>query len=375
MTAPFMVPQGIYLQSHSLGPLPATTPPRVVAWIAQWAEAGARAMEGWWGLVEAYRAALARLLGGHPRGYCPQPNVSAALARWLGSLPESKGREQLVLTSLEFPTAGFVASKARRMRHTILPFAGGAFDLAQWKEAMTSDVLAAIVSHVPYGTGTILPVREMVAHARERGVRVVVDVAQSAGVVPIDVEAWQADAVVGTCVKWLCGGPGTGFLWVNPESVAALDPTETGWLSQEDLFAFDIHRFTVAADARRFLGGTPGLLPYVTATAGLEQIAAIGVERVRAWNLALTTMLLAGARGLGISPRFPTTQKKRSGTVVLRLDDAERTVVGLRERKISADQRDGCLRLSPHVFNTEEEIQRVIDALGSLLGRRGGAHA
>jgi kynureninase len=188
----------------------------------------------------------------------------------------------------------------------------------------------------------------------------VVDVAQSVGVVPIDLAQWQADFVIGSCVKWLCGGPGAGFLWVSPDRINQCHPRDVGWFSHEAPFEFDIRNFRFAPDAMRYWGGTPSIQPYVLATNSLKIFNQLGIEQIRTHNLALTDQLLHGVSDENcVSPREPAL---RGGTVVLQYAEEQlhRIAKNLEAEEVSFDLRRTGVRLSPHIYNEGEEIARVL---------------
>jgi selenocysteine lyase/cysteine desulfurase len=185
-------------------------------------------------------------------------------------------------------------------------------------------------------------------------------VAQAAGVVPIDVQDWQADFVVGSSIKWLCGGPGAGYLWLNDRALEQVRPLDVGWFSHENPFEFDIAHFRYAPNARRFWGGTPSVLPYVVARAGIEQIRAIGLETVAAHNQRLTNRLVELAQENGWRLLTPVEAEQRGGTVCIDLPGAAEVVARLERAGIMVDFRPSFgVRFSPHVYVTEEEIEEA----------------
>jgi selenocysteine lyase/cysteine desulfurase len=190
----------------------------------------------------------------------------------------------------------------------------------------------------------------------------VVDVAQSAGIVPIDAGAWDADFIVGSCVKFLCGGPGAGFLWVNDRVLHECQPTDVGWFSHDDPFEFDIHEFRYAESALRFWGGTPAVLPYAVAANSLETLIDIGIERIRAHSLELTqTIINSVPRKVLFTPARPAS---RGGTVVLDFGEQQSAAIhALAEAGVHFDARRTGMRLSPHVYTSKEEIETVISCL------------
>jgi len=361
----FSRPAGIYLLSHSVGLAP-TSSLRLLEqdYFDAWRDDPEQAWPRWLAQMERFREALGQLLNHRAGCFCPQANVSSATTKILHGLPRRSGRATILLTEDAFPSLGFVFARAQDAGYRV-KFIGrdeDAQDPDVWARHLTPDVGLALITHVHSGSGERIPVRDVVALARERSVVSIVDIAQSVGVIPIDLTEWNADFVVGSSVKWLCGGPGAGYLWVNPEMLPQCEPIDVGWFSHADPFELDIHRFRFADDALRFWGGTPSILPFVIARGSIELIDDIGVDDVSATNVALTERLIAPIDdAMLVSPRDPT---RRGGTVVVDLGDrAARLTERLREAGVHFDSRATGIRLSPHLYNTADEIDAVIDIL------------
>ncbi|RMH71091.1 MAG: aminotransferase class V-fold PLP-dependent enzyme [Gemmatimonadetes bacterium] len=359
----FDVPAGTYLLSHSVGCLPQPTRAAVQHYLDQWATQGGHAWGDWLDCINHFTSALANILGGNASDYCPQVNLSAGLTKWLGALPRRAGRTKILLTELDFPSMGFVLAQLRREGYELvyLPAEQGVISLDVWLEHLQPDVHLAFITHSLSENSYQQPVAEIVARAREEEIYSVVDVAQSAGILPIDVVQWQADAVIGSCVKWLCGGPGAGFLWVNPALIEHLTPRDVGWFSHSNPFEFDIHHFEWAHDARRFWGGTPSVLPFVAATEGLRLLHSIGVETLYRHNRQLTTQLRQIAHEQGVTvntPMFPQC----GGTVVLDFPDRVRAAQVFDQHQIHVDLRPTFgFRFSPHIYTDVADIQCLAD--------------
>lgn len=359
---------GIYLLSHSVG-----RPPRDSAqafhtafyepWIA-----GGEPWHAWLGCIERFRDAVARLLGDQRENVCPLPNVSAGLARILQCLPALGGRREVLLSERDFPSLGFVIDRARALGLVprFLPAGFDETDPAQWRAQLSGETALALVTHAQSNTGIQVPAAEICAEVRSAGALSVLDVAQSAGILPLDVTALGADFVLGSCVKWLCGGPGAGFLWVASPLLPHLEPLDVGWFSHADPFAFDIHDFRYHPEALRFWGGTPSVAPYALATHSIECLLAIGIPALRAHNLDLLARLLEGVPPqCRVSPRVPA---RRSGTAVLDFGDAnERVGAALEQAGVHCDRRATGFRLSPHLYNNAEDIDRVLTAIRGEL--------
>ena len=368
----FMLPdRGIYALSHSVGCIPAATRAAFEAEFTRpWATAGGEAWPVWLRAIDRFRAALAVLLGGAAADFAPQTNVSSGLSKLLAAMGKTVGRDTWVTHEGSFPSIGFVLERASGSKCRLL--VGPPGDLALWDDALSERVSAAVITHVHSNTGTIEPVRGITTRCRELGILSVVDVAQSAGIMPISLDALGADVVVGSCVKWLCGGPGAGFLWIRPGVLPTLRPTDVGWFSHSDPFEMDIRHFEYAPDARRFWGGTPSVLPYVAAAHGIATLQRIGMDAIRTHNRRLARLFLEQL------PEHYAEQlqlESIGGTVCVPLGDAVAAVASaLQAGGHFFDLRGDRLRVSFHCYNSEDEAELLgrlcSGALGNRLGRR-----
>ncbi|NIJ31912.1 aminotransferase class V-fold PLP-dependent enzyme [Sphingomonas oligoaromativorans] len=362
MRAHFHMPEGVYLLSHSVGCLPRGSEAAVAeAFYQPWSEAGGDAWPAWLGAVTGFREAVARLIGARVDQVCPQTNVSGAVAKIIHALPERAGRDVILLSEEDFPSIGFVASAAaaRGYRTRFLPRGAEVEDAARWAAEMAAgDVQVALVTHAFSNRSARLPVDAITRAARREGVFTIVDAVQTLGVVPVDVAEWAADFVVGSSVKFLCGGPGAAFLWVADPALAATDPIDVGWFSHANPFAFDIHDFRAAGDASRFWGGTPSVLPFAQGAYSIGRILDIGVETIHAHNQGLIQRLHDALPG-----RIHSARERRGNAVLVAVDDAAATLAKLREACLFVDAREGCIRLSPHIYNSADDIDRLVAAI------------
>jgi kynureninase len=361
----FHVPgPGPYLLTHSVGCLSKAAELALrEQFLEPWGRLGGDAWEQWLAAHEAFRESLAALLGGSAAEYCPQPNLSASLASLLGSLPAPvRARRVWVAAEDSFPSLGFVLHQARRLGYELrlIPRRLSPAVTASWAGAITDEVAGALITHVHSNTGARAPVREIAQLCADRGALCIVDIAQSAGIVPLDVSQLGADVVLGSCVKWLCGGPGAGFLWVRSSLIASLDPSQVGWFSHENPFEFDIHSYRHAPDARRFWGGTPTVTPFVTAAASLRVLRDIGSEHIWEHNRRLVAEFI---RSLPDRWRQKLGKPPGGGTLCLDIGDALPLVrTALAECGARFDCRGPVLRLSFHLCNSAAEASAVAQA-------------
>ncbi len=360
----FHVPDGVYLLSHSVGCLPRDAEAVLAErYFRPWREQGGNAWPGWLAEIERFRGAVARLVGGTAAGFCPTANVAGAVARILDALPQRAGRTTLLLCEEDFPSPAYAVQRAGQLGHDVrfLPRGPAAEDIASWDAALDGSVQAALVTHAFSNRSARLPVADITRLARSRDIFTIVDAVQSAGVVPIDVGDWSADFVVGTCVKFLCGGPGAGWLWAAPEALAVSQPRDVGWFSHADPFAMDIRDFRYAPDALRFWGGTPSVAPFILGAHALEMLLAIGVLAIQAHNQNLIDRLHAGVPAGSIASA--RDRDRRGNCVLVRVPDTAAAMQRLAAANVLADARDGCIRISPHLYSSAADIDRLVAAL------------
>jgi kynureninase len=357
----FHVPgPGAYALTHSVGCLPKRSAGALQAnFLQPWQTQGGDAWPAWLAAIEGFRAALADLLGGKPADYCPQANLSSGLAKLLPALPPSKGRTVLLAAEDSFPSLAFVLERAGRHGFSVrlMSRASDPSEVASWADALTSDVAVALVTHVHSNTGAVAPAAKIAALCRTRGIFSIVDVAQSAGILPMSIPELGADVVLGSCIKWLCGGPGAGFMWIDSARILELEPPDVGWFSHADPFEFDVRSFDYAADARRFWGGTPSVVPYAIAAESLRVMTEIGVAHVRSHNLELMDTFRSE---LPTSWRARAAREQIGGTLCLPLGTARETVAGaLKANGVRVDYRGTVVRLSFHIYNTAAEAANI----------------
>ncbi len=234
--------------------------------------------------------------------------------------------------------------------------------------AITERTAVVVLSHAYYQSGVLIDVPAIVARAREAGALVVLDAYQTTGTYPYDVVALDIDIAVGGSHKWLCGGPGCGWIYVRPELRERFRPMVTGWFAHREPFAFEPPPIDYAQDQLRWASGTPTIPGYLVARAGHEIIREIGVPAIRAHNVRLTTRLTDAALERGWHVSTPHDASRRTGWVGIDVPDGERVLHELIARRIYLDYRPGCgLRVGAHFYTTDEEIERFLSVMDELL--------
>jgi kynureninase len=352
-----------YLISHSLGPMPLEARTRLEEYADTWMKRGIRAWgEGWWETPMTVGDQIARLIGAPPRSTVMHQNVTVASAVVLSCFPFTGERRRIVYGEGEFPSIRYLhqAQAAHGVDVVIVP---GERELVETIDERTQLVL---LSHVLFRTGRIQDVEPVIARAHEVGAHVLLDSYQSVGAVPLDVTALGVDFATGGSVKWLCGGPGAGWLYVRPDLAERLEPTLVGWQAHAEPFAFE-PQIRYATGAARFLTGTPNVPALYAATAGYDIVEEIGVGRIRERSLELTERLMALLDEAGFEIVSPRAADERGATVVVRVPDAAAVHAELQRRGILCDFRpDVGIRLGPHFFTTEDELEVAVAAIREI---------
>jgi selenocysteine lyase/cysteine desulfurase len=235
-------------------------------------------------------------------------------------------------------------------------------DPEQYAEAVDERTLFLATSHVFFTTGYVQDLNALADVAHRAGAWCLIDGYQGMGQVPLDISSAGVDFYTGGPLKWLLGGPGLAYLYVRGDLIAKLEPRITSWFASEGQFSFDPGAFRYRPDARRFEMGTPSLPTVHTALGGQEIVDEVGIGRIAERNRGLTEHLVAQCRGAGLSLRL-AEPAHRSAIVMVRHADPAGAVAHLAERGIIVDHRPGHVRVSPHFYNTEEELDRCVEAL------------
>ncbi|GIU95754.1 MAG: kynureninase [Gaiellaceae bacterium] len=352
-----------YLASHTLGPMPRRAPELLSEYAKMWAERGIRAWaEGWWATPWTVGDQIGRIVGALPGSTVMCQNVSLAEAVVLSCFrPVDPRRNRVVYERANFPSVRYLYQAQPDLEVVVCE------DEEEIVERLDERTLLVPISHVRFKESLVQDVAPIVRRAHEVGAAVILDCYQSAGIVPLDVTALEVDFAVGGSVKWLCGGPGNGWLYVRPDLIERLEPTLTGWQAHARPFAFE-EELERAPGIARFLTGTPSPAVHLAATAGYDLIEEVGVERIRARSLAQTALLLELADAAGfdvVSPRLP---ERRGGAVVLAVPEGAAVYVELEARGVLGDYRPGAgIRLGPHFFTTDDELRFAVEQIVEIV--------
>ncbi len=355
----------IYLNSCSQGALSHRVRNAVQEWLAGWDANGAE-WEFWVNRNETFRGAVAGLLHAEPNDVAVTTSVSQGVSALVSALPLAGERNRIVISEYEFPTVGQIAH-AQELRGAeivhVRPDGDGTIPTERFAEAIDERTALVACTTLSYRSGHRHDVTAIAATAHEFGALVLADSYQACGAVELDVRTLGADVVTGGTVKYLLGTAGLGFMWLRPELHERLVPTQTGWFADEDIFAMSIADYSPHPSARRFDSGTPPVPSLYAGVAGVSLVEEAGVPAIEAHVRRLVSRLLAGIDELGARVTTPSEPEARGPLVCVRSTDVDALVATLAREGIVVSSRDGNLRVALHLYNVEDDVDSLLDAL------------
>jgi len=361
----------VYLISHSLGAMPRATYERLHEYADAWATRGVRAWaEGWWDMPVTLGDEIARIIGADPGTVVMHQNVSVCQSLVLSCFEPTPKRNKIVYSELNFPSVMYVyeahARDGRLKIEIVKSDDGMTVPLERMLAAIDETTLLVPFSHVLFKSAFLQDAKAIIDRAHEVGAMVVLDTYQSAGTVPFSVKELNADFATGGSVKWLCGGPGAGYLYVRPDLQTTLEPKTTGWMAHESPFAFDTN-LRYAANITRFLHGSPAIPALYAAESGYRIINEIGVEKIREKSVRQTNYLIELAAEAGFNVTSPKDARQRGGTVTIAHEHAALVAKELIRREFIIDYRPGAgIRMSPHFYTTDHELELAIEEMKKI---------
>ena len=361
-----------YLVSHSLGAMPRAARVSAMQFLDQWERRGVRAWaEGWWEVGRQTGDLLAPLLGVPSGTVTMVQNVSVAQSVIVSSLDFRGSRRRIVTPRLDFPTNHYVFEGWRRCGAEVV-YVESPDGLTQppeyWLPLIDEHTALVCCSLVLFRSSAITDVAPIIERARAVGAAVVLDVYQATGTVPLDLGALGVEFAVGGSVKWLCGGPGAGYLYVRPDVAAMLAPAVSGWAAHARPFAFETGPISYAEGSERFASGTPNVSAWTIAQAGYRIVNEIGVPAIRAKSLRQTRRIIEHALARGWSVRTPLQDAHRGGTVTIDVPDSARVAADLIARDVVIDHRPNAgIRMAPHFYTTDDEVDHALAVMDELV--------
>jgi kynureninase len=368
-----------YLISNSLGAMPRRVYDVLRDFADTWATLGVRAWgsphsghPSWWELKGAAGDKIAPLMGAPKGSVLVHENASIANSILMSALDFSDTRRnKIVVTEQDFPSDVYTL-RAMLPAHIELVMIhskdGISIDTQELLDAIDERTRLVAISHVLFRSAYIMPDKVIVDKAHQVGAQVLLNGYHSVGVIPVDVTATNVDFYIGGTLKWLCGGPGGVFMYVRPDLLPTLHPKITGWFAHQQPFAFDVEQFTLREDSYRLANGTPAIAALYSIQPGVEIIAQVGIEAIRAKSIRQTERLIALADQHGYVVNSPRQTETRGGTITLRTDHAYEVSRELLARNIVIDYREGAgIRVAPHFYTSDAEVEQVISVIGEIL--------
>jgi kynureninase len=357
-----------YLVSHSLGAMPRRTRAYLEQFANEWSTRGVRAWhEGWWEMGRKTGDLLAPIVGAAAGTISMHQNVTVAQAIVASCHRYDGARRRIVMSDLEFPSNMYLFEGFRRYGAEVVyvPSDDGIrTNLERLLEAIDERTVLVPVSLVLFKSGFIENARAIVEKAHRVGARLILDIYQAAGTVPLSLESLAVDFAVGGSVKWLCGGPGAGYLYVRPDLAPEVQPALAGWAAHARPFQFETGPIEYADAPERFQSGTPNVPALYSCRAGYEIVQEIGVDAIRAKSLRLTRRLMDLASEAGLRINTPQADDERGGSVIIDVPDGASVTDELIRRGVIVDYRPRAgIRMAPHFYNTDAEIDRAIAEL------------
>jgi kynureninase len=367
-----------YMISHSLGAMPARARDRMNEYADAWAERGIRAWEeGWWEMPVTVGNLIGRIIGAGEGEVVMHQNVSicqsivASCLDWRASGGKAR-RNKLVTDALNFPSNNYIYHSLERAGARVVTASspdGMTLPVERILELIDEETALVSVSHVAFRSSYVQDVAAIVERAHRVGAMVVADLYQSAGTLPVDVRTLKVDFATGGSVKWLCGGPGAGYLYVCADLREKLQPSATGWVAHEEPFAFAGGPIQYARNAFRFLNGTPNVPAMYAARSGYEIVNEIGVTAIREKSLRQTARLIELADESGFRVNTCRDPKLRGGVVVVDVPNGYAVTKELARREVLVDYRPQAgIRIAPHFYTSDEELEHTMSEIRSIVG-------
>jgi len=316
------------------------------------------------------RKLLATLINAEPREIALTPNTSTGLNIAANSLEYPPGAS-VVVTDLGYPSVVYPWLKRKmgvKVKH--VESVHGKILLEDLENAVDDKTAVVAISHVEYANGFRHNLKSIAQIAHEHGAYLIVDGIQSLGAIELDVRRDEIDFLATSCYKWLLGPVGSGFLYMRKELIGKLEPPFIGWAGMkpevfETTELWNNKELNLSETASRFEVGQPSIISYAGAAAALRMILDVGIKTIERRVLNLTSHLIEILKDLGLELQTPEEKECRSGIVNFKVDDPRKIVSQMRARNVIVSARANGIRVSPHFYNTKDEIANFVQNLTS----------
>ncbi len=364
-----------YMISHSLGAMPRAAADAVREFTDTWATRGIRAWEeGWWEMPITIGNLIGSIIGAGNGEVAMHQNVSICQSIVTSCFSWNGARNKLVTDGLNFPSNDYIYHALKRQGasvHRVESPDGMTLSTEAMLDAIDEETQLVSVSHVAFRSSYVQDLAAITKHAHDVGAMVIADLYQSAGILPVNIRELNVDFATGGSVKWLCGGPGAGYLYVRRDLWDRLEPAATGWMAHREPFGFAAGEIEYAPDMFRFLNGTPNVPAMYAARSGYEIVNQIGVEAIRAKSLRQTQLLIDLADEAGLPVRTCRDADRRGGVVILDVPNGKEVNRELTRREVLTDYRPlAGIRIAPHFYTLDEEIHRTIAEIKAITNEK-----
>jgi selenocysteine lyase/cysteine desulfurase len=363
-----VVKNKVFLNHAAQSPLPKPVADAVKRCVEEFSLFGNVSTSEW---DDCGKALFARLVGAKPEEIALAENTSVGLniaANMLEYPPDSK----IVTTDLEYPSVVYPwLKRSLGVKIHYVKNVGGKVQLEDFEKAVDDKTVAVAVSHVEYANGFRNDLKALSQITHEHGAYLIVDAIQSAGVIPIDVKRDGVDFLTTACYKWLLSPPGAAYLYVREDLIENFEPPYIGWASvKQEIFEtvdfWDIWSLRLSETASRFEVGTPSFLSFVGAAEAIKMLLGFGIENIEKRVLRLTDHLIEAVKDLGLKLQTPEEPQHRSGIVNFKVKKPKEVVEHLKSKNIVVSARANGIRVSPHFYNTKEEIDKLVNEIKRL---------
>lgn len=368
----------IYLANHSLGrpldQMALDVNEGIEAWYSQMDSAWGQG--AWWGEMNSYRSQVGKLIGiNDPTAVVPKTSAGQGLRAVLNALPQDGTTlpVRVLATSAEFDSIDFILktyAKKGRAEIDWVPMQLDASNSQNILNAIKPGFDLIVISMVVFATGEVIScLDEIVQKAHAVGALVMLDTYHTAAIIPINMTRLDADFMIGGCYKYARGGPGACWLAVHPKHLGGeLRTLDTGWFAKKDPLGYERSDEPILSESGdAWLESTPPVLTYYQARSGLTLTLAIGVERLRKYNLVQQEMLREAFAENGVEYVRPLKPEERGAFTLVPSRDSHALVSALKSARINTDARGGFVRFGPDILNSEAELIEAAKITGETI--------
>ena len=360
----------VHMVSHSLGCMPRRASEYLGEYLQAWQEKSITAWDDWLPEVERAAARVGRLLSAPAGTVTMHTNVSAVQALLASCFDYDDQRNKVVYSEFQFPTVSYVWKEEERRgaRVEIVKSSDGVtIDTEAMCDAIDERTVCVPISHALFTSSYIQDVVAITRKAQSVGAHVILDCYQSVGAIPVDVVDLGVSFATGGSVKFLCGGPGAGYLYVREDLIPKFKPRVTGWFGHKAPFAFTMPEQRYADTVWRYMAGTPAVAALYQARAGVEIISEIGARAIREKNQRQSSRVVEHIDRREFKLNSPRDPGQRAGFVAFEFTGAADIARELNRHRFFCDHRPGVgIRVSPHFYTRDEEIDLFFEAIDAI---------